>query len=517
MADDETRFEASGRTEWMNRWHRPSGRRTCPREAYRHGRPDPRHQGQVGSPWHTPEPGFESQPWLPCLADKLVRITKGRGVSQKGVSLPDIPGAGDELEDYIAALFQASGHFVEKQIVEADPADLLELDIFTTDYAPEEMVQRLIEVKGGKWGYTDLFKVVGWMTYLELRRGAFFITKWDDRESAPTRMRPLGLDVVCFDDFATAPAHFEAQGFGSFVEPELIDLWRHSYGVERKLVQLMLDRAKTGSEGAKNAKSYYRLINNGTFFARTPEESLAMLYEAYMDHPKLTLGYGLELDGGAFDPHTPTTASASVHAAMRDGKYPVLQACMYFEHRARLSILKSAVDYAIAHPEGPPSLVSEDGKFIFRGLTYHSLPASFQQGMDWLREQPNYRRYATFWQQFLWGWGGFYLEDRTDNEFEWMSAYSGIPVDEIPTALEAFDRFFPWSDGWFTTPGATDMHMVKMVPWVFQGIGAHHRRGQYNLGNGVAGLNASSYFTHNDLAKRINCAVEFLLADPKEL
>lgn len=437
--------------------------------------------------------------------------------SGKGVSLPDIPSAGDELEDYIAALFQASGHFVEKQIVEADPADLLELDIFTTDYAPEEIVQRLIEVKGGKWGYTDLFKVVGWMRYLELERGAFFITKWDDRATAPTRMGPLGLDVVCFDDFETAPAHFEAQGFGSFIEPELIGLWRHSYGVERKLVKLILDRAKTGSDGAKEAKTYYRLINNGTFFARTPEESLAMLYEAFMDHPKLTLGYGLEVDGGVFDPHTSTTPSASVKAAMREGKHAVLQACMYFEHRARLSILKAAVDHAIAHPEDPTSLVSQDGKFIFRGLTYHSLPSSFQQGMDWLREQPNYWRYATFWQQFLWGWGGFYLEDREDMEFEWMSAYSGIPVDEISTALEAFDRFFPVVDSWFVTAGWTDLRMVKMVPSVFQGIGAHHRRAQYGLGDSISGLEASSQYTHSDLAKRINSTVEFLLAQLEDL
>jgi hypothetical protein len=435
----------------------------------------------------------------------------------KGVSLPEIPGSGDELEDYIAALFQASGHFVEKQIVEADPADLLELDIFATDYASAEVVRRLVEVKGGKWGYTDLFKVVGWMTYLELNRGAFFHTRWDARETAPSRMSPLGLDVVCFDDFSTAPAHFEELGFGSFVEPELIGLWRHSYGVERKLVKLILDRAKTGSEGAREAKMYYRLINNGTFFARTPEESLAMLYEAYMSHPKLTLGYGLELDGGTFDPHTPTTQSASVQAAMRDGEHAVLQACMYFEHRARLSILQAAVDYAIAHPEGPPSLVAEDGRLFFRGLSYHSLPSSFQQGLDWLREQPNFRRYATFWQQFLWGWGGFYLEDRRDKEFEWMSAYSGIPADEIPVALEAFDRFFPLPSGWSVTPGWTDMHVVKMVPHVFQGVGAHHRRSQYDLGEGISALNAKSPYTHSDLAKRINGTVDFLLADPKTL
>jgi hypothetical protein len=154
-------------------------------------------------------------------------------MSKRVVELPDIPGAGEELEDYVAALFQASGHFVEKQLVESDPADLLELDIFVTDYTPEKAVQRLIEVKGGKWGFTELFKMVGWMRYLDLQHGAFFITRWEGRESAPRKMEPLGLDVVCFDDFTTAPRLFEERGFGSFEEPQLIDLWRHSYGVER--------------------------------------------------------------------------------------------------------------------------------------------------------------------------------------------------------------------------------------------------------------------------------------------
>lgn len=86
-------------------------------------------------------------------------------MGNKVVTLPESP-KGEELEDYIAALFQASGHFVEKQIIERDPADILELDIFATDYGPDEVVRRLVEVKGGKWGFTDLFKVVGWMEYL---------------------------------------------------------------------------------------------------------------------------------------------------------------------------------------------------------------------------------------------------------------------------------------------------------------------------------------------------------------
>lgn len=433
-------------------------------------------------------------------------------MSRRVVKLPDIPGAGEELEDYVAALFQASGHFVEKQLVESDPADLLELDIVSTDYTHEEAVRQLIEVKGGGWGYTDLFKVVGLMQYLKIDRGAFFVTKWDKRETAPSRMEPLGLDVVCFKDFKVAPEHFTHKGFGTFVEPELIELWQHSYGVERRFIKLLHQRSrKKGEEGAKAAKTYHRQINNGTFFARAPEESLAMLYEAYSEHPKLTGGYAHELDGGAFDPQSVNPNSAS-YTAMLKGEFPELQACSYLEHRARLSILKSAVDYALAHPDGAPELgMSEDGKtWFFEGLTYHALPATFHSGMAWLRERPNFRRYATFWQQLLWGWGGFYLDDREQQEFEWMSRYSGIPDDEIPVALEAFDRFFPIPGGWFVTAGRTDVRMVKMVPWIFQGIGAHHRRVQYELSD-LSGLNPSAPYTLSDLAKRINCAVDFLL------
>lgn len=238
-------------------------------------------------------------------------------MNRKVVELPDIPAAGEELEDYVAALFQASGHYVEKSIVGSDPADIFELDIVTTDYAHERPRRRLTEVKGGGWGYTDLFKVVGWMQYLKIQDGAFFITRWDDRGSAPGKMGPLGLEVVCFEDFKAAPEEFTERGFGTFATQELIELWRHSYGAERRFVKLLNKRAKKGDEGAKAAKAYHRQINNGTFLARAPEESLALLYEAYGEHPKLTRGYAQELDGDGFDPQSEASDSASYKAMLR--------------------------------------------------------------------------------------------------------------------------------------------------------------------------------------------------------
>jgi len=427
----------------------------------------------------------------------------------KTVSLAALP-AGDDLEDYVAALFQAAGYFVEKNLVERDPSDILELDIVATNYGEEQSRSILVEVKGGTWGYPDLFKVVGWMRYLNQPRGAIFVkTSEKDLEKVRTRISPLGVTLVEFSDFSKSVEVFTEAGFGQSMTASLVRLWRHSYQVERRLAKLILSRSKSDKEkqGPKEALRYQRLINDGTFFARSPEESLGMLYDAYKEHPKLTLANSLELDGAQYDPFTASVPSKLLQQAMTDGEHPYLQACMFVEHRARLAILKAAVDYATANPTGP--LITKEGTHTWIVPNIYSLPKSFKDAMHWLRNQPNFRRYAIFWQQFMWGWGGFYLEDRREKEFAWMAEYSGIPVEEIPTALQAFDKFFPVQGGWFVTPGYTCATRAKMTPAFFHGIGAHHRRQEYELKEGFRALSSSGY-TENDLNKWNNCTVAYL-------
>ena len=62
----------------------------------------------------------------------------------KTVTLEDIPGNAVELEEYVAALFQASKHFVEMQDAEREPkAEILELDAVATSYetgSPESVL-----------------------------------------------------------------------------------------------------------------------------------------------------------------------------------------------------------------------------------------------------------------------------------------------------------------------------------------------------------------------------------------
>jgi hypothetical protein len=123
----------------------------------------------------------------------------------------------------------------------------------------------------------------------------------------------------------------------------------------------------------------YRLINNGTFFARTPEELLTMLYDAFREYPKTSLGCTQELDGQGFDPATTTTDNTSYKEALYEGKHPLIQASMYITHRARLATLNAAVDYALAHPQGPLSLAS--GNSDLGTLNSHISPVSFKNGL----------------------------------------------------------------------------------------------------------------------------------------
>jgi hypothetical protein len=98
-------------------------------------------------------------------------------------TLSEVP-TGRELEDFVAALLQCTGHFVEKNIVEPN---VLELDIVATTYDDDVVTRRLFEVKEGAAQFSDIFKVLVWMTYLNLDRGAFVTARAPSAENRPSR------------------------------------------------------------------------------------------------------------------------------------------------------------------------------------------------------------------------------------------------------------------------------------------------------------------------------------------
>ena len=434
------------------------------------------------------------------------------------VSLEDFPRDAKELEDYVAALFQASGHFVETQVIQRDGgAEVLEADVLATSYAGDGPEVVLGEAKSGRWGYGDIFKVYGWMTHLRVPRGGFFVQRGSrhDEETLRRKTEEMGIAFVNFGDFSEAAARFQMAGFPAVADPFLVEVFRFVNWAERRLVDGL--RQKTKSEphlkGPAAAYEYHQLVNDGVFIHRDVRRRLRSLCAAYQEHPRVTSGIASEMAGGEYDPDEAAADNRLMREALYEGKHPVLQSALYVEHRARLALLKAGVDYRCLREAGalPPLLVNgvDLGKRVMA-----LLPDSFRLGLEELAKGANYRRYPLLWQQFLLGFGGFFLLGYEDTEFRWLERVSGVPAAEVPHALRAFDLLFPLRDGkeWFATPGPTRCRLVKLLPAAIRGLGAFHRLARYDAARkrGEPAPDPSSDYTGRDMNAWIGAAIALL-------
>lgn len=425
------------------------------------------------------------------------------------IEIPDIPSQPTEVEDCAAALFQTSGHFVERNIVERDVTEILELDVVATSYDGDLPATVISEAKSGDWGYSDIFKLFGWMKYLGIPRGALFVTKTPAGkalEKVREKIAGLGITVIQLDsrDLAT---RFAEAGFPPTTDATAIEVWRFAYAAQRVLIACLRERRKrnAGHAGPATALKYHTLINNEIFFEQDLRVRLSRLYEAFTEHPRLSLGAALEMDGRAFDCEAFDPKNMRLRQAMYYGSHEFLQACFYIEHRARLAILKTAVDLCLGDTAPKPILRLKEN-VVFTQDDF--LPASFKNGLKELKSHKYFKRYPVFWQVFLWGFGGFYLKDRQEQEFQWLAEHTGIPVDEIPNALKAFDLLFPTGGSWLGPTYNSQCVIVKMVPTPIQGIGAYHRQLRYGV-KSYAELGYSD-MTTKDLSKWHNKGYDLL-------
>jgi len=81
---------------------------------------------------------------------------------------------------------------------------------------------------------------------------------------------------------------------------------------------------------------------------------------------------------------------------------------------------------------------------------YDILPSSFTEGISELSKHKYFYLYPIFWQWFLWGFGGFIMLDKKEEELKLLSNKTGIPVDEVENALKVYNILFPTkNNNWF--------------------------------------------------------------------
>lgn len=392
--------------------------------------------------------------------------------------LTDDP-SGLELEDFVAAHLASRGRFVESGVTERDPVDLLELDVVWTDYESAQAPRHPVEVKSGNWGVGDLFKFYGWSQYLDLGPGWYFTRRLPGRIEFEALERLCErLDIALFHvaDLADVAERLKHQGLPDPPIEWLPSLWRYSFWIQRRLLQALGAgiEAEVCPETARVARTYQKLINDAVFFEPDVRSRVSVLMDAHWAHPRLARAVAAETAGIGVNLHDPP-ATQVFSSALYYGRHFPVQACLYLEQRARLSILKSAVDYIIARAEGvlPQKVVKILGFEV--EFEQWALYDAFRRVVQRLEEASGYRRYPLFWQAFLWTWGGFILTDRRDAEYLQLSTETGVPVDEIDTALALWDELFPMDGGWFAQPTGDTRLQLKLMPAALRGIGAYRR------------------------------------------
>jgi hypothetical protein len=215
----------------------------------------------------------------------VIKLSINMSTKTEAINLEKIPKEKD-YEDYIAAYLQAGGLYVERSIIHREIEEISELDILTSDFQNDEVSNLLIEIKSGKWGFEEIFKIKGWLSYLNFDNGCFIVQKTRQNiDYFKHKANELGIELIDNSDLSRTK---EALNHLLLIEPEEeeIETIRFSFLLERKLLKELKSFKKDSSN--KNFKSfsalddYFFKINSGSFFTNDPISRINQLFESYV-------------------------------------------------------------------------------------------------------------------------------------------------------------------------------------------------------------------------------------------
>lgn len=413
------------------------------------------------------------------MAEEIVKLT-----------LNNLPTDLD-YEDFISAHLLLGGYTLDRSIHEKldGAGEIFEVDIVTHKYK-ETDEKRLIEIKSKKWDINDIFKVGGRLRYLGVDNGVFIVQqKIDEKkfEYWQKSMQRMDVSLIYVGKKSSTDSKLDLTDFNdnfgidaSKIDENIIESIRFSYIAERcmrsRISQLNKSQQK---EGVAALWDFSNAIQDISFYADDPIERLHRTFELFMEYNRISSRLDYEKVHGMF----PSVDQISSFETGRVRKYllneedylPVNYA-IYLEHRLRMYIIQSCVEYLVAPKEEQTGI----SNFLKR-LSYNTLSSNILNGIKYLGERcPSCRLYPRFWQLFIHMMGGFILTDLYDEEIGMLCKLSGVPKDEIDNCFEVYDVLFHTDESWIRDINFTHIKRLNFMPAPFMGIGANFRRYYYS-------------------------------------
>lgn len=429
------------------------------------------------------------------------------------IHLLNIP-QGLNYEDYIAAHLNAEGFFLERNVRKMKDGVILELDIVTNKFDADGHVEKtFIEAKSGDWGFPDIFKIKGWMVYLNYSKAYFIVINSEKKKM------PLYCDVSNYLDINllstpivedSLDEHDLYDAFGISkrrFNDILVPSFRFAYALERNMLSHLsegFDEHK-GSIGLINLKKLIATVNDNSFFVRSPKTRVHKIFEAYRDNVRITAKISHELHGESYAdiPSDSLICDDDYRALFYEcrGKN-ILYTSLYAELIQKIEILKCCVEDAAYSEESS----------IISSIENSLLPENIRTGIKQLKSYAHYFLYPYFMQVFVYVFGGFILKEKQQEEFEMLSEITGVPIDEVDTALHIFDVLFSKEDGsWLIEIPNSEILQLSLMPLPFSGIGANFRRRLYCKNGDYKEMKSQiNTFAYKDLIKWNDLTVAYL-------
>ena len=388
--------------------------------------------------------------------------------------LPPTDPKDKDFEYFIAAHMQASGLYVERNIVDRDEVEYLELDIITSNYNPDSIKRHLVEIKSGKFHFNEVFKIKGWMEYLKESNGIFVTKQTPDKfELYKNKATCINIDLIDNSNLKKTIENL-SKYFIRVPDEMVIQSILYSFMMENKMNQ-MIKHFKSSQRNKRcyeNLDKYFHFINSASFFIREPNERTQELFKHWTKNKNLTAKIAEELSNTRWRSLDPRLSRESYRSIFYDCTNTSLQVSLYVEHMARLTLIKTCVEYMI-------TCSNRNESAIIRWLEMSDLPKNIQNAVIEIRREPYFHCYPVFWQFFTHVMGGFILLDKLDLEYAYISKQVGIPIEYIDQAFSSYDKLFPVRDSWMKKPTNSSIRVLSFFPPLFQGIGANHRRSMY--------------------------------------
>lgn len=420
-----------------------------------------------------------------------------------GLFFPSIPKDKD-YEDYIASLLACGGYYLERGIhCWIDTEELLELDIVSTKFSGNSVDRNLIEIKSGKWGYPEIFKVYGWIKYLEYNKASFIVQKDKDKTDLTKEhcKKFFNIDLVIDKESEDGSCLDDSDLLSTFNmtsnDCEYALLYRIAFGLEAEMFIYLHERAKSFSEAEENngylqVEKYYRRINSLSFFCSDEITRIRELISAFRENKNLS-GRLSELEATKIFPKEVSRFNDGIFKKIfyQVEDISPIYVSLYIELLAKLELLKTCVlDY-----------FSPKKDDIFNLLQHDALPLNVCMTLRNMDNDKYFYLYPYFWQVFIFLFGGFILKPYESEEYALLSQLTKIPIEEIPKAFAFFDSLFPLKDGksWFYDKPGTQIRMLQFFPLPLAGTGVFFRAVNYRNKKGLPEVNYME-----DLQKQLN-------------